>query len=182
MSTNTVNPHQGCLLLRRQCINIYARWSIATPCRELLNMSLQLQKYTCFPSATAPSTPTVQTCLLVECCFKMDACWTVDNQSACLPIFCHPILHAHYCGGSISAIPAGVVSHYQPCLLMWCLTITMPSSVVHHYQPCLLVWCLTIGHAVGVVPHIGRACLCGVSLSAVPADVVPHFIKLCLPV
>ena len=98
-------------------------------------------------------TAAVQTCLLVECCCKMDACWIVDTQSTCLPIFCHSILHVHWCDGSISAMPAGVVSHYQPCLLMWCLTKVMPSGVVHYYQPCLLVWCLTICHAVGVVPH-----------------------------
>ena len=110
-------------------------------------------KYTCWPNATATITAAVQTCLLVECCSKMDACWNVDTQWSCLPIFCHSILHAHWWGGSISALPASVVSNYQSCLLMWCLTIAMPSSVVHHYQPCLLVWCLTIGHAVGAVPH-----------------------------
>ena len=53
---------------------------------------------------------------------------------------------------------SGVVPHYQPCLLVCCLTIghafwcgasssTMPVGVVPHYRPCLLVWCLTIGHA-----------------------------------
>ena len=33
-------------------------------------------------------TPTVQTCLLVECCCKMDACWTVATHLACLLTFC----------------------------------------------------------------------------------------------
>ena len=36
MSTNTVKPHQACLLLPCKC-NLYVRWSSATPCRELLN-------------------------------------------------------------------------------------------------------------------------------------------------
>ena len=48
--------------------------------------------------------------------------------------------------------------HYQPCLLVCCLTIghaywcgasssTMPVGVVPHYRPCLLAWYLTICHA-----------------------------------
>ena len=55
-------------------------------------------------------------------------------------------------------MPSGVVAHYQPCLLVCCLTIghafwcgastsTMPVVVVPHYRPCLLAWHLTIGHA-----------------------------------
>ena len=66
--------------------------------------------------------------------------------------------------------------HYQPCLLVCCLTIghafcsgasllPMPSGVVPHYQPCLLVCCLIIGHA------IWR----GASLSTMPVGVVPHY-------
>ena len=54
-------------------------------------------------------------------------------------------------------MPSGVVPHYQPCLLVCCLTIghafwcgasssTMPVSVVPHSRPCLLAWYLTIGH------------------------------------
>ena len=35
----------------------------------------------------------VQTCLLVECFCIIGACWTVATQSACMPIFCHSILH-----------------------------------------------------------------------------------------
>ena len=150
MSTNTVEPYQAFLLLRCQC-NVTYMLAGPVPLRV---ESPQLQQiYLLRTSATATNTAAVQTRLLVECCCKMDACWAVDTQSACLSIFCHSILHDHWCGGSISAIPAGVVSHYQPCLLMWCLTIAIPSGVVHHHQPCLLVWCLTTGHAVGVVPH-----------------------------
>ena len=55
-------------------------------------------------------------------------------------------------------MPSGVVPHYQPCLLVCCLTIghafwrdasssTMPVGVVPHYRPCLLAYYLTIGHA-----------------------------------
>ena len=54
-------------------------------------------------------------------------------------------------------MPSGVVPHYQPCLLVCCLTIghafwcgasssTMPVSVGPHSRPCLLAWYLTIGH------------------------------------
>ena len=54
-------------------------------------------------------------------------------------------------------MPSGVVPHYQPCLLVCCLTIghafwcsasssTMPISGVPHSRPCLLAWYLTIGH------------------------------------
>ena len=55
-------------------------------------------------------------------------------------------------------MPSGVVSHYQPCLLVCCPTIghafwcgvlssTMPVGVVPHYRQCLLAWHLAIGHA-----------------------------------
>ena len=105
---------------------------------------------------------------------KMGACWTVATQSVCLLIFYHSILHA-WCCASLSAIPACMVSHYQPFLLQWCLTIchafgcdasrsTMPSGVLPQYRPCLLVLSLTIGHAFW----------CGPSLSTMPIGVVPH--------
>ena len=101
----------------------------------------------------------------------MGACWTVATQSICLPIFYHSFLHACWCCSSLSAIPACMVSHYQPFLLVWSLIIchalwcdvslsAMPSGVlshhrprllvwsliIPHYQPCPLVWRLTIGH------------------------------------
>ena len=79
-------------------------------------------------------------------------------QDGCLLGLCHSILHVSWCCASLSAIPVGMVSHYQPCLLVCCLTIghtfwrgaslsTMPNGVVPHYRPCLLAWYLTIGHA-----------------------------------
>ena len=54
-------------------------------------------------------------------------------------------------------MPSGMVPHYQPCLMVCCLTIghafwcsasssTMPVGMVPHYRPCLLAWYLTIGH------------------------------------
>ena len=73
-------------------------------------------------------------------------------------------------------MPSGVVPHYQPCLLVLCLTIghalwcgaslqAMPSGVVPHYQPCLMVCCITISHAFW----------CGASSSTMPVGVVPHY-------
>ena len=55
-------------------------------------------------------------------------------------------------------MPYRVVPHYQPCILVWCLTIghafscgaslsALSVGVVPHYRPCLLAWYLTIGHA-----------------------------------
>ena len=54
-------------------------------------------------------------------------------------------------------MPSGVLAHYQPCLLVCCLTIghafwcgasasTIPVVVVSHYRPCMLAWHLTLGH------------------------------------
>ena len=77
----------------------------------------------CWPCVAATNTSAVQTCLLVECCCKMEACCTVATQSACLPIFCLSILHVCCRCAFLSAIPAGMVSHCQPCLLVWCITI-----------------------------------------------------------
>ena len=38
-------------------------------------------------------------------------------------------------------MPSGVVPHYQPCLLVWFLTMDHVVGVVPHYRPCLLVNC-----------------------------------------
>ena len=90
--------------------------------------TLAIQHTCSVETATAatymPDTAAVQTCLLVECCCKMDSCWTVATQSACLLTFCHTILHVCWRCASLSAITAGMVSHHQPCLLVWCLTIS----------------------------------------------------------
>ena len=119
----------------------------------------------------------------------MGACWTVATQSVCLPIFYHSFLHAssrchgficslwlwyfliiltYYfclCCASLSTITACLVFYYQPCLLMWCLTIGHVSGVMPHYQAWLLVCCLTTGHAFW----------CGPELSTMPVGVVPHY-------
>ena len=92
-------------------------------CKELL-CRCSCNIYACWPSVTVTNTAAVRTSLLVECCCKRDACWTVATQSACLLTFCHSILHVSWRCASLSAIPAGMVSHYQPCLLVWCLTIS----------------------------------------------------------
>ena len=97
--------------------------TIYMPCRELL-CRCNCNIYTCWPSVTVTNTAAVQTCLLVECCCKMDACWTVATQSACLLTFCHSILLVGWGCDSLSAIPADMVSHYQPFLLVWYLTIS----------------------------------------------------------
>ena len=111
------------------------------------------------------------------------------NQYACWPFFTQycmsagvVLLHLLYLlvGVSLSAISAGIVSHYQPCLLVWWIIIghafwfgtslsAMPAGVVPHYRPCLLVWCLTVGHVFW----------CGASLWAMPVGEVPHY-KPCL--
>ena len=94
-------------------------------------------------------------------------------------------------------MPSGVVPHYQPCLLVCCLTIghaywygaslsAMPSIVVPHYRPCLMVWCLIISHFCWCGDHYRRyllvwnliirnACWCGSSLQTMPVGVVPHY-------
>ena len=131
---------------------MHACWSSATPCRDLLcRCSCNiLPVNACWPIVTATNTAAVQTCLLVECCCKMDACWTGATQSACLTIFCHPVLHVSWRCASLSDIPAGMVSNYQPCLLVWCVIIchafwcgaslsAMPDGVVSLYRSCLLV-------------------------------------------
>ena len=94
-------------------------------------------------------------------------------------------------------MPSGMVPHYQPCLLLWGLTIghafwygaslsAMPSIVVPHYRPCFLVWCLIISHFCWCGDHYRRyllvwnliirnACWCGSSLQTMPVGVVPHY-------
>ena len=103
--------------------------------------------YACWPCAIVTNTAAVQTCLLVECCCKMDACRTVPTQTACLLTSCHSVLHVCWCCSSLSARPAEMVSHYQLCLLVWCLTISRACWCGVHYRPCLLVWYITISHA-----------------------------------
>ena len=118
---------------------------------------LQLQ-HICRPSVfTVTNTTAVQICLLVEWCCKMDACWVFAIQSCMLAGVVLP---------SLSAIPVGMVSHYQPCY----------AGVVPHYRPYLLMWCLNISPAVLVwCLSIGYAFWCGASLQAMASGVVPHY-------
>ena len=126
MPTYNVKLYQTRLL---HCqYNILVCWSCVKSLRELL-CRCSCNIYACWPCVTATNTAVVQTCLLVECCCKMDACWTVATQSSCLPIFCISILlfsicHTCWYGVSLSAMPAGVVTHYRTRLLMRCLTIS----------------------------------------------------------
>ena len=137
---------------------------------------------------TATNTAAVQIWLLVECCCKMESLG-----------LCHSILHVSWCCASLSSIPVGMESHYQPCLLVWCLAIghTFWCSALILISPIVLVWCLGIGHAFwcgaslqaipsGVVPHyqpcllvccltIGHTFWRGASLSAIPIGVLPHY-------
>ena len=120
MTTNTVKFYQPRLLLCQYKIHAVLR----------VAMSLHLQNICLMASVTATNTAAVQTCLMVEYCCNMDACWTLANQSACLPNFCHSILPLILlCGISLSAVPAGVVSNYTPCILVWCLTISRGASL-----------------------------------------------------
>ena len=137
MPINNVKLYQPRLL---HCQSTYMS------CRELL-CRCSCNIYASWHSVNVTNTAAVQTCLLIECCCKMDACWTVATQSACLLNFCHSILHVCWRCDSLSAIPAGMV--FTISRVCWCgaSLYVMPFGLVHHYQPCLLVWCLTIGHA-----------------------------------
>ena len=105
--TRLMPVHQTCQLtvwnfIRQDCCLVECYF------RELLRCC-SCNIYAWWPSVfTATNTAAVQICLLVECCCKMDAC---------------SILHVSWCCASLSAIPVGMVSHYQPCLLVGCLTI-----------------------------------------------------------
>ena len=112
MPTNTVKLYQARLLLHCQC-NIHACWQSAIPCRELL-ICCSYNIYACWPSVfTATNTAVFQICLLVECCFEMDACWTLSlNQLAC------GSFATEFC------MSAGLVLLYLPYLLVRCLTIS----------------------------------------------------------
>ena len=87
-------------------------------------------------------------------------------------------------------MPSGVVPHYQPCLLVWCLTIghafwcgtslsAMPVSVVPDYRPSLLVNCLCNQHFTSQVPieEVWLQVWCylnsGAMISGMSADPVP---------
>ena len=155
---NTVKFYQAGLL---HCqYNIHACWPSATPCREWL-YRCSCNIYACWPSVAATNTAAVQTCLLVECCCKMDSCHSISMPAdflplnpACLLAMCFSVCHNCWHGVSLSAVP-----------VVWCLTLghafwcgasisAVPAGVVPHYRACLVVWYLTFSHV----------CLCGASL------------------
>ena len=119
--------HQTCQLtlwnfISQDCYIVNTTYML---CRELLcRNSYSCNIFACWSSITVTNTADVQTCLLVEWCCKMDACWTVATQSACLLTFCHSKLHVYWRCASLSAMPAGMGAHYRLCLLVWCLTIS----------------------------------------------------------
>ena len=123
--------------------------------RELLRCC-SCNIYACWPSVLIDTNnAAVQICLLFECCCKIDACWVLPLNPACKLVLCFSICHYCWYGVSLSAVPAGVLPHYRPYLLMWCLNISLA----------VLVWCLSIGHAFW----------CGASLQAMPSGVVPNY-------
>ena len=92
-------------------------------CRELL-CRCSCIICACWPSFTATNTAAVQAHLLVKCCCWMGTkFWTVATLSACLSSLCLSMLHLCWLCASLAAIPTGMVSHYQPCLLVLCLNI-----------------------------------------------------------
>ena len=81
--------------------------------------------YACWPSVfTATNTATIQICLLVEWCCKMDASCVFVTQSYMLAGVVTSICHTCRYGVSLSAVPAGLLPPYRQCLLVWFLTIS----------------------------------------------------------
>ena len=110
--------------------------------------------------------------VLLQDGYLLDRCHSVSMPVELLSF----MLHLCWLCASLAAILACMVSHYQPCLLVWCLTIghacscgaslyIMPFGVVPHNQPCLEAWCLTIG----------LVFWCGASLLAMPSGVVANY-------
>ena len=129
---------QGCCyIVNATCHSVYR---VAKP-RQHLSI------YACWPSVfTAINTAAVQICLLVECCCKMDVCWTVATQSASLSIFSHSVLHVCSRCASLSAISAisnafWCGPHYRSCLLTRNFTICNACWSIAAATAILLVEC-----------------------------------------
>ena len=84
---------------------------------------------------------------------------------ACLLALRFYICYTCWYGVLLSVMFAGIVSHYQLCLLVRWFIIGHAFWLVHHYQPCLLVWSITIGHTFW----------CGASLYVTSSGVVPDY-------
>ena len=134
-------------------------WARLLPGRVLLQTVatlLQLQHICLLAECIVlPQTP-----LLLKYAYWLSAAarWILAKslplKAASQLVLCFSICHTCWYGVLISAMPAGVMPHYRPYLLMWCLNISLA----------VLVWCLSIGHAFK----------CGASLHAMPSRVVPH--------
>ena len=138
--TSTLNSvrHNCCHLANA---TMHAFWSIAIPCRELLySCSCSKQAWWHCATATIPLlfnnskwllsgnttiTNCRQThgfvwkshtaCVMIMCCRKIDASWTVATQSACLPILCHSILVLVRIPWKITRLPSqhSMLGHYR---------------------------------------------------------------------
>ena len=120
-------------------------------------------------------------CMLALChwhkhrsCSNMPTGW-VFLQDGCLLDRCHSI-----------SMPGDLLPLNSACLLLVRFSICIPAGMMSHCQPCFLVWCLTIGHAflcgaslsavpAGVVPHYIHGFWCGASLSAMSVGVGPPY-------
>ena len=103
----------------------------------------------------------------------------VSHYQSCLLVWCFTIGPACLCGVLLSAMPAGVGSHYRHACLCGVSIKVMHSSVVLHYQPCLLMLCFVIRHAFWCGTSLSAMPVCGGSLQDMPSSVVPHC-RLCL--
>ena len=54
---------------------------------------------------------------------QLPLCKLLPFNVAFLLALCISSCHTHWYSVSLSAVHAGIVSHYQPCLLVWCLNI-----------------------------------------------------------
>ena len=137
-----MKPYQTFLLLCCQC-NIHARWSSAVLCRELLNMSQQLQqlyllakcnyhKHHCHKNAYRLSAAARWT-LVGPLIPNQHACRSLPLNPACTLVCLFYICHTCWCGASL-----------QVMLLVWCLIIGHTLWCGASYRLCLLLWCLTI--------------------------------------
>ena len=146
--------HQTCQLtvwnfIRQDCFLVECH------SRELLRCC-SCNIYACWPSVfTATNTAAIKYAYCLSAAARWMLAGSLPLNPACELVLCFPICHTCWYGVSLSAVPAGVMPHYRPYLLMCCLNIS----------PAVLVWC----------PSIGHAFWCGASLQAMASGVVPHY-------
>ena len=142
MPTNTVKLYQPRLLHCQYNLHAVSRVAMSL---QLQHICLLAYSY-CHQHRCCSNMPTGRVLLqdgrLLDCGHSISIpADLLSLNIACLLALCFSICYTCWYGVSLSAVPAGMVSHYQPCLLL-------------HYRLCLLVWYLTISHA----------CWCGASL------------------